>query len=46
MDEERNIAIGRIGEKYWTGVFTYRRDAFRLISVRRSRQKKVERYES
>jgi len=45
-DEECYVAIGRIADKHWTGVFTYRGDAIRIISVRRSRQKEVELYES
>jgi len=44
--EPRFIVIGRIGEKFWTAVITYRPNAIRIISVRRSRQKEVEIYES
>ena len=42
--EPRFIVIGRIGGKHWTAVVTYRGDAVRLISVRRSRAKEVETY--
>jgi len=42
--EPRFIMIGRIDGKHWTAVVTYRGDAVRLISVRRSRAKEVETY--
>ncbi|SDJ08795.1 BrnT family toxin [Billgrantia gudaonensis] len=45
-DEERFLLIGRIGEKHWSAVVTYRGQRIRLISVRRSRRKEVELYES
>jgi uncharacterized protein len=35
--ELRRITIGRIGEKLWTGVYTMRGNAVRIISVRRAR---------
>jgi len=44
--EPRFLLIGRIGKKYWSAVVTYREDRIRLISVRRSRKKEVELYES
>ena len=44
--EPRWIAIGRIGDKYWSSVFTTRGDTIRIISVRRSRPKEIESYES
>lgn len=43
--EERFIVIGRIAEKHWSAVVTYRGDRVRLISVRRSRKQEVEAYE-
>jgi uncharacterized DUF497 family protein len=43
--EPRWIAIGRIGEKYWSGVFTPRGEVIRIISVRRSRPNEIARYE-
>jgi len=43
--EPRFVAIGKIGEKVWTAVFTWRGDRVRLISVRRARKNEVERYE-
>jgi len=40
------MVIGQIGRKYWSGIITYRDDAVRLISVRRSREDEVGLYES
>ncbi|WP_417502762.1 BrnT family toxin [Marinobacter sp.] len=45
-DEERFLLVGRIGEKHWSAIVTYRGSCIRLISVRRSRKKEVELYES
>jgi uncharacterized protein len=44
-DEARFLAVGRIGEKHWSAVVTYRQERVRIISVRRSRQEEVELYE-
>lgn len=44
-DEPRWIAIGRLGGKHWSAVFTRRSENIRLISVRRSRDEEVEVYE-
>jgi uncharacterized DUF497 family protein len=44
--EERYINIGKIGNKFYTAVITYRDDKIRLISVRRARVKEIEIYES
>ncbi len=44
-DERRFVVIGLIGGKHWSAVVTYRDEAIRLISVRRSRAKEVEAYE-
>jgi uncharacterized protein len=43
--ERRFLAIGRIGEKHWSAVSTYRGGVVRLISVRRSAVKEVQIYE-
>lgn len=43
--EQRHIVIGLIEGKCWSAVVTYRGEAVRLISVRRSRAKEVERYD-
>jgi uncharacterized DUF497 family protein len=44
-DELRYLVIGRILEKHWSGIITYRRDKIRIISVRRSRKEEVDIYE-
>ncbi len=44
-NERRHLVIGRIGEKHWSAVVTYREDRIRIISVRRSRAKEEELYE-
>lgn len=46
QDETRTFAIGKIGDKHWTAVVTQRGDRTRIISVRRSRRKEKELYES
>lgn len=46
VDEPRFLVIGRIGEKYWSGIFSYRSDKVRIISVRRSRKEEIQLYES
>jgi uncharacterized DUF497 family protein len=46
IDEPRHLVIGKIAEKYWSGVITYRSGKIRIISVRRSRKEEVEIYES
>lgn len=45
-DEPRSVAIGQIGAKHWSAVITYRGDAIRIISARRSRVEEVVWYES
>lgn len=45
-DEPRYLVIGLIGMKHWSAVITYRGEKIRLISVRRSRKREVELYES
>ena len=45
-DEPRFLVIGLIGPKHWSAVITYRNGTIRLISVRRSRKREVELYES
>jgi len=46
IDEQRFLIIGKISDKYWSGIITYRDDRFRIISVRRSRQEEIDIYES
>jgi len=45
-DEARFLVIGKIGDKHWTGIITYRNDNIRIISVRRARNEEIEIYES
>ncbi|KAA0875931.1 BrnT family toxin [Nitrincola tapanii] len=45
-DEPRYLVIGLIGDKHWSAVITYRGEKIRIISVRRSRKREVELYES
>ena len=45
-DEPRFLVIGRIENKHWSAVITYRGNNIRIISVRRSRTLEVELYES
>ncbi len=45
-DENRYLLIGKIGKKHWSAIITYRNDSVRIISVRRSREKEVNYYES
>ncbi|KAF0808836.1 hypothetical protein A167_02425 [Alcanivorax sp. S71-1-4] len=46
LDEPRFLVIGRIGEKHWSAVITYRQHRTRIISVRRARPEEVALYES
>ncbi len=45
VDEPRWLVIGRISDKHWSGVITYRENRIRIISVRRSRSEEIEIYE-
>ena len=45
-DEPRYLVIGKIGDKHWSAVITYRNEKIRIISVRRARQEEVTIYES
>jgi len=46
LDEPRYVMIGKINNKHWAAVFTYRKKNIRLISVRRARKNEKEIYES
>ena len=46
IDEPRYLVVGKIEDKHWSAVITYRDQAIRLISVRRSRPEEIELYES
>jgi hypothetical protein len=43
--EDRWILIGKKEDKLWTAIYTFRGNAVRIISVRRSREKEVDLYE-
>jgi len=45
VDEPRFLEIGKIGNKYWTAVITYRGNKTRIISIRPSRKNERELYE-
>ena len=45
-DEPRFLLIGRINQKHWSAIITYRQSNIRIISVRRSRKEEVDLYES
>jgi len=45
-DESRFVVIGKMGEKHWSAIVTYREKKVRIISVRRSRKEEIEFYES
>jgi uncharacterized protein len=44
--EERWLSIGKIKDRHWTAVYTFRDENIRLISVRRSRVNEVNDYGS
>jgi uncharacterized protein len=46
VDESRYLVIGKIKEKHWSAVSTFRSETVRIISVRRSREEEVVLYES
>ena len=46
IDEPRFMVVGKISEKHWSAIFTYRNERIRIISARRSRKEEIELYES
>ncbi len=46
QDESRFLVLGKIADKHWSAVITYRDDKIRIISVRRSRNEEVNIYET
>lgn len=46
IDEKRFLIIGKISDKYWSTIITYRNEKIRIISVHRSRKEEIEIYES
>ena len=45
VGEPRFLLIGKIADRYWSAVVTYRDENVRIISVRRSRKGEIELYE-
>ena len=45
-DEPRFLVIGKMHDKHWSAVVTYRNGSIRLISARRSRTEEIKIYES
>lgn len=45
-DEPRRLVVGRFGGKHWSAIVTDRGGHVRIISVRRSRDRERELYES
>ncbi|MFZ3057004.1 MAG: BrnT family toxin, partial [Smithella sp.] len=45
VDEPRFLIIGKIKDKHWSGIITYRGERIRIISVRRSRKEEIDIYE-
>jgi len=46
IDEPRFLIIGKIQNKFWSTIFTYRKERIRIISARRSRKEENDLYES
>ena len=46
IDEPRFIVIGKVSDRHWSAIFTYRGEKIRIISVRRSRKEEIAIYES
>ena len=44
-DEKRFLVIGKIAEKHWSCVITYRDEKIRIISARCARDEEIEIYE-
>jgi uncharacterized DUF497 family protein len=46
IDEMRFLIIGKISDKCWPTIITYRNEKVRIISARRSRKEEIKIYES
>lgn len=46
QNEARFMLIGKIGQKHWSVIFTYRGETIRIISARRAREEEVNAYEN
>jgi uncharacterized DUF497 family protein len=44
-DEPRVLVVGKLEERHWSAIITYRGNRLRIISVRRSRKEEIELYE-
>ena len=44
--EARYMLVGKMGQKHWSAIFTYRGEAVRIISVRRARKEEADAYEN
>ena len=45
-DEPRFLVIGKLEERHWSAIITYRGERIRIISIRRARREEVAIYES
>jgi uncharacterized DUF497 family protein len=45
IDEPRFLVVGKIEDKHWSCVMTYRNENVRIISVRRARKEEIDIYE-
>lgn len=45
-DEPRFLVIGKIEDRFWSAIITYRNSKIRIISVRHSRKEEINIYES
>ncbi|MBN1930449.1 MAG: BrnT family toxin [Desulfobacterales bacterium] len=46
VEEPRFMLIGKINNRHWSAIFTYRSENIRIISVRKSRIEEIKIYES
>lgn len=46
VGEPRFLIIGKLRNKHYSAVITYRKEKIRIISIRRSQHKEIEIYES
>lgn len=44
IGESRYLAVGKLEEKFWTVIITWRGDKIRIISARRSRKNEIQNY--
>ena len=44
-EEPRWLAVGRIGRRHWTAIYTVRDGVVRIISVRRARGDEIDAYQ-